>query len=66
MANADEAKKLRFSTLNNLSNILWSKYQLPVSKYRKLSIVQMQFMYDQLSNTDRAVKEIHEEALSLV
>jgi hypothetical protein len=61
----DEEKKLRFNTINNLSNILWSKYQLPVSKYRKLSVAQMQFMYEQLMNTDRGIKEIHEDALRL-
>lgn len=58
-------KQLRYNAINNLSNILWSKLQKPSSKYKKMSIVQLQFMYEQLNDTDRALKDIYEEALNL-
>jgi hypothetical protein len=58
-------KQLRYDAINNLSNILWSKYQKPVSKYKKLSVTQMQYMYDQLMHSEKELNLIHEEALKL-
>jgi outer membrane protein assembly factor BamD (BamD/ComL family) len=66
MANKDEEKQLRFDAINNLGNILWSKYQKPVSKYKKLSVAQMQFMYEQLMNTDMGLDKVYEEALRIM
>jgi hypothetical protein len=65
METATTEKQMRYNAINNLSNILWSKLQKPSSKYKKMSIVQLEFMYEQLSNTDRALNDIYEEALKL-
>jgi len=65
MGIATTEKQLRYNAINNLSNILWSKLQKPSSKYKKMSIVQLQFMYEQLNNTDRELNVIYEEALKL-
>jgi len=65
METATTDKQIRYNAINNLSNILWSKLQKPSSKYKKMSIVQLEFMYEQLNNTDRALNDIYEEALTL-
>jgi outer membrane protein assembly factor BamD (BamD/ComL family) len=65
VAKTDQEKQARYNSINNLSNILWSKFQQPVSKYKKLSTAQIQYMYEQLMNTDRGIKEIYADTLGL-
>jgi outer membrane protein assembly factor BamD (BamD/ComL family) len=41
------------------------KYQLPASKYKNLSVAQMEYMIDKLNYTDENVKVVYGNALNI-